>query len=269
MEMQPVVKTGALKSMLSADRYLSRRPFRKTVASLADRLDGTFCLFLCVIVLVAGCTTVEVGHTRKAATGIAAGEGLTVLLDYRGGEVVKAHEQEDAIGLCITDALREKGVQARFIDPDTFRSTAFPGMDIDAAPRSPDSILLLLGSPAFRERIKPLGLRYLVLIGEKARSGHYSTIEWLILYFGTLIMGKGYDRALTANIVDLGRTAIAGQVAVHGKGASAYGIALFIIPVIVPSTAESRACKEFGYKIAEFLSGSDSSPQPTPGAPER
>jgi hypothetical protein len=273
MEIQVFGKTGAFQSILSAERSLRSSPFRNAVACVAERIGKTSCWLLCVTALTAGCTTVEVGQTRKAATGIAAGEGITLMLDYRGGSLEKAHEEEDAIGACLTEALQEKGVQARFIYPDTFRSTAFPGMDIDAAPRRVESILLLLGTPEFRARIAPLGLRYLVLIGEDARSSYVGTVDnesaRLGLYLGTFVMGKAYDRALTANIVDLGHSALAGQVAVHGKGASAYGIALFIIPVIVPSTVESRACKEFGHKIAEFLSGSDERSQPKSGTPER
>ena len=80
----------------------------------------------CIVALVclAGCSTVDVRHSRGSCGPVEAGDALTLVLDNRdaGG---RAPEEADTLeaGLfeCLQRALRKEGQAVTLIPPDEFR----------------------------------------------------------------------------------------------------------------------------------------------------
>jgi len=108
----------------------------------------------------------DVRYDRHAPTEIESHDAVTAVLSLFGGEFSGAKENK-FVG-CIARAIHEAHPTVRFIPSDEFRRTAFP----DLTPKAASLTLLGLGGPllkesAFRDRIAPLGVRYVITV-----SGH-------------------------------------------------------------------------------------------------
>lgn len=212
-------------------------------------------LWCVVLVCLSACNTVQVREYRRAATGIEAGEVMTVMLDYGGGPLKKARALEDKLSDYIIRAVRRENANIRFVNADAFRRVAFPGMDIDAAPRSPETLLTLLSDNEFQKRIAPLDIRYLVLVRMVSRS----TPANAGMDFYTILVAWGEGTYLNAHVIDLKKSCLSGEIQSNASGYNVYGVALAFIPVIVPGLSEPSACKGLAQAVARFIAGNETS----------
>lgn len=219
--------------------------------------------FLLILLPVTGCRSIQVEERRKSPTAIAAEEAVTVILNFSSSESPReAHAAEDKFSGCVTKALRRKQPHVRVVPADEFRSSAFPGLDIMIAPRSPESFALLMKNPVFQARIAPHAIRYLVIIGEGTTETSYG-------HWGDIMCGQGgciglmvwkKTSRLAAVVLDLKQGATAGEVSSTVTGRPWFGM-LFIFPLGLPAFTEGRACEELGDTVEQFISGG--------GAPSR
>jgi hypothetical protein len=208
---------------------------------------------LSVIFLLLGCTDVQVKEERKIVTDIGVNEKVSFILDRSIiKDVDDAEEIEVKIENCIEKELKKLESPIQTVSAETFRKTVFPDMDYLSVPSSPDSILALLNSPDFQQRIKPLGLRYLlVLHGESAgsTSGDCGGSQALICFFIT------YKKTImSAFVMDLAKSRNAGEVKTEAVGKGWFAI-LGIFPIGYPAISEGPACKALGQKVATFIVG--------------
>lgn len=207
-------------------------------------------LFTMLSLAFTGCAKLHVTEIPTRVTGIEPGDSITVALDFQGGSPQKAEKLEKSIGDCISDAILERNLSVRFIHPGEFRRAVFPDMDITSAPRTRESVLMLLSSPQFRETIKSLNLRYLVTVRERTANeargygGHMAG--------GVVVHEKSTE--LVANIIDLQKASDSGEFQVTVKDTGYYGCVAYL-PVVIPAFTESRACKTLGRAVTKFLIG--------------
>lgn len=229
------------------------------------RLRLLFVALIMISLFLAGCRSVQVTEDRKSPTAVATGEAVTVILNFSSSESpADAHAAEEKFSACVTRVLRRKHSHIRIVPADEFRSVAFPGLDVEAAPRSPESFFILPGNREFQTRITPLGIRYLVIIGgeTETRPG-----------WGDILCGGGYGGGgciglktwkktsrLGAVVIDLKQAVTAGEVKSTVSGHHWIAI-LAVFPLGLPTFTEGRACYELGEAVARFITGAVSPPQ--------
>ncbi len=221
-------------------------------------------LFVMLSLAFTGCATIPPWISGRevpgCVRGIEAGDGITVVLDFQGGTSYErwrwvAEAEEERIGDYISDAMAKRNLSVRIISPGEFRRAVFPGMDITTAPTNRESILRLLDSSSFREKIKYLNLRYLIIVrkitrfDKSLRAGSFSD---------TSIIPYDKSTSIGADIIDLKKPADCGEVQVFvlDKGycgcVGSYGCAF---PVFTPTSTEWRARKTIGLAVTKFLLG--------------
>jgi len=213
-------------------------------------------LILLAVACLAGCSTVEVQHTGKSSEEIEPDETLTLLLDYVGGSPEDAAKLEARLGECLQEALHKACKTSKLIPSDEFRRLVFPGSDITSAPRSGESLTLLLKAPEFRQKIDSLWLRYLISIKEATWSkqelggvvgGGYGAPGFII--------GSAQEKrtTLTAHIIDVKTGSEIDVVDIRAESTGFYGCVV-ILPIVVPPRTESPACQRFGSEVVKSIS---------------
>jgi hypothetical protein len=205
--------------------------------------------------LWAGCTTAQVQATRQIHTRIETHEPVAIVVSPETTEVTS-----DAVG-CISKVLRERFPNLRIVLPDEFHKLAFPDVALELAPRALIYLPLLLNDPAFRARITPLDLRYLISVqgktDQKAKpffggaGGYGGAVTWF---------GAEWDRKsnVTASILDLKQDTGAGEIRASAEGKPWFvciGLLIMCAPFGAPAFTEAKACDEIGTAVAKFLAG--------------
>ncbi len=213
-------------------------------------------LFMILPLAFSGCSTiqVQVKDTPGSVTGIEAGDCITVALDFEGGSPEMAEKLENSLGGCISDAMVERKLSVKNIDPGEFRRAVFFDKNITSASWDRQLILGLLNAPYFRDKIKSLNLRFLITVREGTLSytEFISRAESFWSFSGYWVHRKKTE--LVADIIDLQKGSDPGEVRVTVADRGYYTYA-YIIPIILPAFTESRACKTLGREVTKFLLG--------------
>ena len=206
--------------------------------------------------LWAGCTTAQVQATRQISTEIETHEPVAIVVSPETTDLTS-----DAVG-CISKALKERFPNLRIVLPDEFHKTAFPNVALELAPRALIYLPLLLNDPAFRARIAPLGLRYLISVQGKTDQ-HAKQIVGGVGGPGGAVtaLGAEWDRKsnLTASILDL-QQGQSGEVKALAEGKPWFvcvGLGPLCLPLGAPALTEAKACDEIGKAVAKFFAGEE------------
>jgi len=195
-------------------------------------------------VLGVGCTKADMTHTRFTPTDLAPKDAITVIFfDHPWGEEYSAILEERVAG-CIRDGLENTHPTVRIVPPEKFRQAAFPGLPPEEIPPGHWPWDQLVDDPAFRERIAPLGLHYLIAVSGGTRTDWIYSGGFLGPFFTLDNRLKRHSR-LQATVLDLKQGSKAG-----GFWVDAYDkVGTLIAPT------ETRACRELGEGVAKFLAG--------------
>jgi hypothetical protein len=211
-------------------------------------------------------------EVRLHPTGLAAGEGVTILLHQyqscRESEEkeceARSHQRRKEIRFegCMERAMRRERRDLRIVPAAKFRRTAFQGMEYRDEPRAPEALLQFLSAPGVRERIAPLKVRYLVVVGASTRrfNGQRS-LEGLDEADGMWGIGSEWQRLSQGNavVLDLEAARESGSLNANSNGKA--GIlfpflwVLPLPPVGWSSPTEERACNAPGRAAANFIAG--------------
>ncbi len=207
-------------------------------------------LFMMLPLAFTGCSTIRVEVIPGGITGIQAGDSITVVLNFEGGSPARAEKLEKTIGGCISNAMAERKLSIKFIDPGEFRRAVFFDRNITSAPWDSQLILGLLRAPYFRDKIKLYNLRYLITV----REGTWSHTEFKTdaSLYGYWVHAKNTE--LVADVIDLQKASGSGEVTVTVADKGFYSCVL-LIPVGLPAFTEGRACKTLGRAVTKFLLG--------------
>jgi hypothetical protein len=210
----------------------------------------------CIVIF--GCTDIQVHEDIKTDAAIRANEKISFILDRSTiRDVEDAQKIEVKIEGCINKALKKLDPPVQTVSAEIFRKTAFPDMDYLSVPSSPDSIMTLLNNPEFKNRINPLGIRYLIVM----HSEYSSNVEPVGGCFG----GGGGAACLafliwdnktkmSACVLDLAKDCNAGEIKAEASGHPWVGIVL-IFPMGFPAFSEGPACNALGKQVANFIVG--------------
>jgi hypothetical protein len=231
------------------------RGYMMTVRSTGMRVMKGIASSLVAVACLAGCYTVQVQHTGKGSGAVEPGDALTVVLDYGGGSPDEAAKQEARLSECVQQALHEAGRALKLIPSDEFRRLVFPDFDITSAPRSTESLVLLLKVPQFRQKIDSLQLRYLVTVKQEETSSRPEGFGVGGGYPGIAILGATHKKRteLTACIIDMKSASETGVVSTTAESTGFYGWVI-ILPIIVPAMTELSACQHFGREVVKSIS---------------
>jgi hypothetical protein len=200
-----------------------------------------------------GCTTALVREVRETPTGIEPGAAIAFVFSREFSLAGQPVQEKEIIG-CISGAVRKAHPTLRIVPPEEFRRAVFFDLAPEAAPNNPEYFALLLDHPTFRERVAPLGIRYLIsVVGGTEQTAEVGVIP---LPPAALIGGAVWDRKsrLTASILDLKQARTSGEVRASASGSSWF---VFVLPLPImigaPAFTESKACGDLGEAVAKFL----------------
>jgi hypothetical protein len=219
-----------------------------------------------------GCATrrVVAYEARLHPTGLAAGEGVTILLhgyqscsesDEDGCEPqTRQRGKENRFEGCMEAAMQSVKRDLRVVPAADFRRAAFQGLEYPEEPRSPVDLLQFLRAPGVIERIEPLKVRYLVVVDAATRKfDHRRRLELA----EPPMWGVGSEwqkhSQLNAAVLDLEKGHEAGTLNAgsNGRGGIVFPVLLILPmpPVGWSSPTEGRACKALGRAVAQFIAG--------------
>ncbi len=205
-----------------------------------------------------GCSTsgspVALQGPGDSGTNRSGDESVTVFLNYFG---LEGRAIEGELVGCIRQGIRRIHPELRVVPPDEFRRLAFPDLPPDAAPRSPQYLGMLLDNAAFRKRIAPLNLRYLIAIGGETQVKQTGgLIAGTAPAPGGAVLLGGWvwrrDTRLVASILDLKQPGSAAEMDATAKG-TAWLVLIEGLPLGAPAFTEANACAALGDKVARYL----------------
>ena len=188
-------------------------------------LPGAFSL---MILCACGAGGVAVKQERLQRTGIGAQEKAAIVLDRyaRDGQRKESEGKEKDIVDCLREAMRVDGPLIETVSGYDFRTTLFPGMKFENAPRDPEALLeLLRKEEGARERVLSMTVRYILVVDIEASS----------------------RRAVyRATVLDAKTRAKAGELSVDAAGGIGTGLGILSLP-------ERAACSGLGKAVYHFI----------------
>ena len=142
----------------------------------------------------------------------------------------------------------------RIVSPDEFRRAAFPDQtsdDVTFAYPIPETQQKLLSSQAFRDRVAPLRLRYLVSVGEKEESRDLRGYPLVV----AIAFGWNTSLGLTASVIDLKDGREVGQILIRAEGDRGILLLFFLLPIWWVETVRGPVCTALGEGLGNFLAG--------------
>ena len=217
-------------------------------------------LYLQIVVLTLlfflfACTTTQTKHETSQVRPLGSGERIALIGDVNGKSEFSDTEAYD----CLSDEILGIMPKLTIVKPDDFRNQLFPYFSGSTAPHSADEYKALLNNPLVSQRIRAMGIRYLItLVESKTDSDYNNGIFCGGGYGGGGCIGLGlWDRntRLKAQIWNLKNGNLDGNVQTQAEGTGVMPALLLPIPVYFPAT-EAATCKELSEIIGKILSGS-------------
>ena len=157
---------------------------------------------------------------------------------------------------CISDVIWGVRPTQRLVFFDSFRASAFPHLSTASAPRRPEYLGMLLKDPNFQERIRPLGIRFVVFVGGTTTvagsEGGISCGAGLGFGWCLGLVTWQHSSQLGASILDLTRMEPPRALATSASDTAWFAM-FMILPMGFPSMTEGKVCRDLGGKIARFL----------------
>lgn len=184
-----------------------------------------------MILCSCGSGTAQVKQERFHRTGIGVQEKAVILLeryvyDNRGKD---AGEKEQELTDCMREAMVSDGPLIETLSADDFRTTLFPGMKAENAPRSPDALLELLKKEDVQDRTSAMTVRYLIVVDIQS-SARRSTFH--------------------ATVLDAKNRVQSGKVSADSVGRAGVNL-----PIL--SRSEREACSALGKAVSTFITSAD------------
>jgi len=171
----------------------------------------------------------------------------------------------ERVAECLRVAMIRQRPGLRVLAPEEFARVAYPGLEVTEAPRQPEYVAMLLEDPAFRARIEPLRLRYVVVVGGlTATRPLWAHVECYYGCFG--LTAAEQETRLAATLIDVERSGSMQEVTAS-RGDREYFAVFFVFPFYKPARTLSPACKTVAGEILRAMDELDSGAEVEPGRP--
>ena len=225
------------------------------------RVDGqtpvrpwTVAVAVVVALLLPGCVTATVQEVREGSTGIDADESIVVL----GRKHKTRNETESGFVDCVSRAVaggrRDFGVMSE----SDFVDATFPWFEPRTAPVDLDDFSEVVAHPLLSERIREIGVRYLVWIeGTTQRTSETGTVNCTMVSggipacFGFLSWEN--DSSYEASVWDVRHGVNVGRVRSEAVGTSF--VPALVVPIPIVARVRQSACNSLSDQLRSFLSG--------------
>ena len=158
---------------------------------------------------------------------------------------------------CTGETIRRNRPQQHIVSFDEFRRTAFPDLSPESAPRNPKYLSMLLQRTDFRDRIRPLGIRYIAFIGGVTKTVTDGAIGCFGAYAGAGCFGLiTWDKKsrLGASVLDLNYPRRGENLNATSSG-TAWLAAVGLFPIGLPSDTVGTVCRDLGTRLTRYLDG--------------
>ena len=222
--------------------------------SNAARFPGRHWAWLIVAIMAtaaSGCVTSTVKQIRQSNTGIGAGETIVVL--GRRNRPTSGQTEDNFIG-CVSRQM-DRDDNFSVISEQEFVDELFPWFEPLTAPVNTRDLPELLAQPVLAQRLKDLGLKYLIWVdGSTQRSNASGSLSCSITpgaagCFGFLTWEN--DSNYEASVWDIHTGTSAGRVSIDAEGTS------FMPAVVVPlpfiARVKANACSGLASQLASFI----------------
>ena len=201
---------------------------------------------------LSGCVTATVQQVRETNTSMSADDAIVVL--GRRNRPSQAESELDFID-CVARNVSggDDGVQV--ITEQEFMDALFPWFEPRTAPLNTNELPELLQQPVLAERLRDIGLKYLVwLEGSTRQTGQSGSMSCSLTpggggCFGFLTWEK--DSSYEASIWDAHSAKTAGRVSSDAAGTS-YMPAL-VVPIPIIARVQSQACTSLAGQLKQFV----------------
>ncbi len=204
------------------------------------------------ICLLAGCVTATVQQVRETATAMNEEDSIVVL--GRRNRPSKAEAELDFVE-CVSRNLSSGENPVQVISEQQFVDAMFPWFEPRTAPLSTTDLPELLQQPLLAERIREIGLKYLVwLEGSTRQIAQAGSMSCSVTpggggCFGFLTWEK--DSSYEASVWDAHTAKTAGRVSSDAAGTS-YMPAL-VVPIPIIARVQNSACSSLAGQLKQFV----------------
>ncbi len=202
-----------------------------------------------------GCVTATVQQVRQTATAMNEGDSIVVM--GRRNRPSQAEAELDFID-CVSRNMGSGSNGVAVISEQEFMDAMFPWFEPRTAPLNTSDLPSLLTQPVLAERIREIGLKYLVwLEGSTRRTAQGGTLSCTLTpggggCFGFLSWEN--DSSYEASIWDAHTAKTAGRVSSDAAGTSYMPAVVVPIPLI--ARVQSSACVSLAEQLKLFVQNS-------------
>ncbi len=227
---------------------LKRQPQLKT--NVATVLGSVTLLVLGLA--SSGCVTNTVQQVRETATGIGDGDSVVVL--GRRNRPSQTQTELDFID-CVSRNMAGGSNGLQVITEQEFMDAMFPWFEPRTAPLSTNELPKLLREPVLAERLREIGLKYLVWVeGNTRRTSQTGSMSCTATPGGAGCFGFltwENDSSYEASVWNAHTAKTAGKVSSDAAGTSY--IPAVVVPIPLIARVQSSACSSLANQLKTFV----------------
>lgn len=209
-----------------------------------------------LILPLSGCVTSSVQQIRESATGMATGDAVVVI--GRRNRPSQTQTELDFIN-CVSSNMSDGGDSVAVVSEQQFMDAMFPWFEPRTAPLDSSELPQLFSRPALAERLREIGLKYLVWVeGSTRRTSEAGSLSCAATPGGAGCFGFltwDNDSSYEASVWNTHTGKTAGRVSSDAEGTSY--IPAIVIPIPIIARVQHSACGSLADQLKVFVQNSD------------
>lgn len=214
-----------------------------------------FILLSITVWFSAGCVTATVNQVRQSATGMNEEDALVVI--GRRNRPSQTQTELDFIE-CVSRNIGGRSKDFTVISEQEFMDSLFPWFEPRTAPLDSRDLPELMRRPALAERLREIGLKYLVWVeGTTRRTSESGSLSCTATPGGAGCFGFltwENDSSYEASVWNTHTGRTAGRVSSDAEGTSY--IPAIVIPIPLIARVEKNACESLADQLKVFVTSS-------------
>ncbi len=211
------------------------------------------CMLL-VLIAAGGCATSSTREEPEKYKEIVPAQSIVVVpIGNRSADVAD----------CVHKAVQRVCPNLQFFPPEKFVDSLFPWFEPSTFPKNKEDLDALLNNGLVQAKIHKLGVRYVISVsGETVQSEFHGiepdVLQELLFRFGFVYIEADRKTDIYTSMIDLKEAVMPLKTESHKDKTHKYAWWIVFPLYIKPAITETPACAETGEKIAQQLSGCDS-----------